>query len=233
MKIEIVSEQIAFDGTQGVYRHFAETTNCEMEFSLFTPSAAASKAVPVVWYLSGLTCTQKNVTTKAGFQRVASELGLMIVCPDTSPRGDNVADDEAYDMGQGAGFYLDATEDPWAAHFQMYRYITKELSGLVRDEFSADMNRQGIMGHSMGGHGALTIALRNPEIYGSISAFAPIVAPSQVPWGQKALPLYLGDDTAAWELYDACHLLRLLGDRSSFPEILIDQGLSDPFWNHS
>lgn len=228
--MEVVSEAIVFGGRQGVYRHAATTTNCEMEFSVFTPPQALKGAkVPVVWYLSGLTCTQENVTTKAGFQRAAAELELMIICPDTSPRGDGVADDDAYDMGQGAGFYVNATQEPWARHFRMYDYVTEELPALVRENFPADMARQGITGHSMGGHGALTIGLKNPDMYRSISAFAPIVAPTQVPWGQKALAGYLGDNIDTWQAYDACALMAAAVGRSVYPSILIDQGMADTF----
>lgn len=228
--METVSETITFGGKQGVYRHMATTTNCEMEFSVFTPpQALEGTKVPVVWYLSGLTCTQENATSKAGFQRMASALGLMVVCPDTSPRGEGVANDDVYDMGQGAGFYLNATEEPWAQHFHMYDYVVHELPALVATEFPADITRQAIMGHSMGGHGALTIGIKNPEIYRSISAFSPIVAPSQVPWGHKAFSGYLGDNVEEWQAYDACALMRAAGDRASFPDILIDQGLADNF----
>lgn len=229
MNYTTTSEQVVFGGLQGVYQHQSDATGGTMEFSVFTPPAAKDGPVPVVWYLSGLTCTQENVTTKAGFQRVASELGLMIVCPDTSPRGEGVADDDAYDMGQGAGFYVNATNEPWATHFQMYSYVTQELPSLIAQAFPADVNRQGIMGHSMGGHGALTIGLKHPDRYRSLSAFAPIVAPTRVPWGQKALPLYLGSDESTWAAYDACLLMQAAGDRSTFPEILIDQGSDDPF----
>ncbi len=228
--METKSETLTFGGRQGVYTHQASTVDCEMEFSVFTPPQALDGIkVPVIWYLSGLTCTQDNATTKAGFQRMAAELGLLIVCPDTSPRGDGVANDEAYDMGQGAGFYLNATEAPWAAHYYMYDYVTKELPTLITEKFPADMGRQGITGHSMGGHGALTIGLKNPDIYKSISAFSPIVTPTQVPWGEKALNGYLGPRSDAWHAYDACKLMETAGDRSDFPAILIDQGLADSF----
>lgn len=228
--MKCTSETMTFGGKQQVYRHQPTTTNCEMEFSVFTPPQALSgHKVPVVWYLSGLTCTQENVTTKSGFQRAAADLGLIIVCPDTSPRGDDVANNEAYDLGQGAGFYLNATQQPWAKHFQMYDYITQELQTLVSDNFAADMSRQGITGHSMGGHGALTLGLKNPDLYRSISAFAPIVAPMHVPWGQKAFSTYLGEDQSAWETYDACALMQSAKDRSDHPAILIDQGLADNF----
>lgn len=179
-----------------------------------------------VVYLSGLTCTWENATGKAGFQRVAAELGLTVICPDTSPRGEGVADDPGYDLGQGAGFYVDATQAPWAPHFQMDRYISAELPKLLADQLEVGADRLGIMGHSMGGHGALTLGMRNPERFVSISAFAPIVAPTAVPWGQKALAAYLGDDQAAWQAHDACALV----SRAPHPaEILIDQGGADEF----
>ncbi len=221
------AQHASFGGTQGYYSHASDVLACGMNFSVFTPPQASAGKVPVVWYLSGLTCTEDNATVKAGFQKLASELGLMIVCPDTSPRGDDVANDEGYDLGQGAGFYVDATEQPWAKNFQMYSYITGELHDLVMANFNADPDRQGIMGHSMGGHGALTIGLKNPERYKSISAFSPIVAPTDVPWGQKALTAYLGADQSAWEPYDACRLVA--GGATSSAEILIDQGLGDQF----
>lgn len=227
MSFEIISETQCFGGTQGYYRHAAETTRCDMRFSVFTPPQAHDGPVPAVWYLSGLTCTEDNATVKAGFQRVAAELGLMIVCPDTSPRGDDVPDDEAYDFGKGAGFYVNATQPPWNRHFHMYDYVTKELPALIEHEFQADMSRQGIIGHSMGGHGALTIFLKNRETFRSVSAFAPIVSPMNCPWGEKALTGYIGTDRAAWADYDACVLLESGGAADA--TILIDQGLADNF----
>jgi len=227
MSFEIISETQCFGGTQGYYRHAAETTKCDMRFSVFTPPQAHDAPVPVVWYLSGLTCTEDNATVKAGFQRTASELGLMIVCPDTSPRGDGVPDDDAYDFGKGAGFYVNATEAPWNSHFHMYDYVTKELPALIEHEFNADMTRQGITGHSMGGHGALTIFLKNRDTFRSVSAFAPIVSPMNCPWGEKALTGYIGADRAAWADYDACALLEK--DGAADTTILIDQGLADNF----
>lgn len=229
MSLETLSSNLCFGGTQGTYAHESTRCRCTMRFSVFTPPAARHDKVPVLWFLSGLTCTEENATVKSGFQRVAAELGLMVICPDTSPRGEDVADDDAYDLGQGAGFYVDATQSPWAGHFQMYSYITDELPELIGTEFAADMGRQGITGHSMGGHGALTLFLKNPGRYRSVSAFAPIVAPSQVPWGQKALSAYLGGDQSDWEAHDACALIRAGGDRSGEPEILVDQGLADIF----
>jgi len=199
-----------------------------MRFAVFQPSAAKKGNVPGVTWLSGLTCTEQNFVTKAGAQRLAEELGLMIVAPDTSPRGDDVPDDpdSAYDFGLGAGFYVNASEDPWAKHYQMSSYITEELPKIIADNFPADMQRQGISGHSMGGHGALTIHLKNPDLYKSVSAFSPIVAPSQVPWGQKALNGYLGTDRNAWKDYDACELVKR---QPSAANILIDQGGGDDF----
>jgi len=227
MSFEVISETACFGGTQGYYKHTSAELGCEMRFSVFSPRAARHGKVPVLWYLSGLTCTEDNATVKAGFQRVAAELGLMIICPDTSPRGDDVPDDEGYDFGKGAGFYVDATEAPWAKNFRMYSYVTKELPGVVANSFPADMDRQGITGHSMGGHGALTIWLKNRATYKSVSAFAPIVSPLNCPWGEKALTGYLGSDRAAWAEYDACALIAKHGAGDA--EVLIDQGLADNF----
>lgn len=195
-----------------------------MKFGVFTPPGKGP--FPLLWCLAGLTCTEETFAIKAGAQRLASELGLMLVTPDTSPRGEGVADDPAYDMGQGAGFYLDATKVPWAPHFRMESWIINELPDIVGANFHADMNRQSIIGHSMGGHGALTLALKHPGRFRSVSAFAPIVVPTAVPWGQKALQLYLGDDPAAWARHDAC---RLIQAGARIPEILVDQGLADQF----
>ena len=197
-----------------------------MQFAVYTPEKAASGKVPVIWYLSGLTCNWSNVMEKSGLQRVASELGVMIVAPDTSPRGDNVPNDEAYDLGQGAGFYINATELPWAEHFQMETYITSELNALVLAEFPADPARQGIMGHSMGGHGALSLHLKYPDTYKSVSALSPIVAPMQVPWGQKAFATYLGSDKSLWTAHDST---ALVATSPSKAPMLIDTGSSDQF----
>jgi len=228
MSLTTVSEQRAFGGTQGVYKHAADETRCEMEFSVFVPAVAAKTPVPVVYYLSGLTCTQENVTTKGGFQRVAAELGLCIVCPDTSPRGAGYpGEDDSYDFGTGAGFYVDATRAPWDGMYRMSSYISKELPALINSEFPVNPDRTGIFGHSMGGHGALTMALKKPDQFQSVSAFAPIVAPMQCPWGEKALSGYLGADRNAWRAYDATDLV-LSGHRTN-GTILIDQGLSDGF----
>jgi S-formylglutathione hydrolase len=226
MTYETVSEQVCFGGTQGVYSHTSQQLDCEMRFAVFTPPQAQHEPRPVVFWLSGLTCTEENCTVKAGAQRVAAELGLVIVAPDTSPRGDDVPDDaESYDFGKGAGFYLDATRQPWSKNYKMYSYITGELPALIFKHFPARADRQGIMGHSMGGHGALTIALKNQGTYASVSAFSPIVAPMQVPWGEKAFSRYLGDDKAAWADYDATSLIRS-GKRFD-GTILIDQGEAD------
>ncbi len=228
MTIETISSNRSFGGTQGVYKHTSAETGTEMTFSVYVPDHAPGAKLPVIWYLSGLTCTHANVTEKGEFRRACAEHGLIFVAPDTSPRGEGVADDAegAYDFGLGAGFYVDATEKPFAAHYRMRSYIETELPALVAEAFPADMARQGIMGHSMGGHGALTIALRNPGHFRSASAFAPIVAPSQVPWGHKALGGYLGPDTAAWADYDAC---ALIAAGARLPDLLVDQGEADIF----
>ena len=228
-EITTVSENRCHGGLQGVYSHESRACNGSMRFAVYQPpKALAGEAVPVLTYLSGLTCTEENFITKAGAQRLASELGLIVVAPDTSPRGQNLpGEDEAYDFGSGAGFYLDATEAPWNTAYRMYSYITEELPAALAAGFpQADLGRQGITGHSMGGHGALTIALKNPETYRSVSAFSPIVAPMQVPWGEKALGGYLGEDRAAWADYDSVELIKS-GRRSG--KILVDQGEADNF----
>ncbi|MEO7635661.1 MAG: S-formylglutathione hydrolase [Sphingomicrobium sp.] len=225
--METLSSVRAHGGTQGVYRHDSKATGTAMTFSLFVPpQAAAGAPLPVVWYLSGLTCTHANVTEKGEYRAACAELGLIFVAPDTSPRGDGVADDPAYDLGQGAGFYVDATQDPWAPHFRMWSYVTEELPALIAAEFPVDMARQAITGHSMGGHGALTVALGHPERYRSVSAFAPIVAPGQVPWGRKTLGRYLGESRAAWRAHDA---VALIEDGARLSELLVDVGDADPF----
>ncbi len=228
MTLETLAEHRCFGGLQGFYRHRSHETGTEMRFAVYVPPQAADGVVPVVWFLSGLTCTEENFTIKAGAQRVAAELGLMLVAPDTSPRGEDVPRDPdgAYDLGLGAGFYVDATQAPWAKHYRMYSYVTRELPPIIASTFAADAARQSIMGHSMGGHGALTIALRNPQRFRAVSAFAPIVAPSQVPWGQKAFSAYLGSDRPAWARNDATELVRS-GHRVR--EVLIDQGDADSF----
>lgn len=226
--METVSKNIAHGGVQGVYKHASKETGTEMTFSVFVPPHAEGAKLPVVWYLSGLTCTHANVTEKGEFRKRCAELGLIFVAPDTSPRGENVADDadKAYDFGLGAGFYVDATEEPFARHYRMWSYVTEELPKLIAENFPADMGRQSIMGHSMGGHGALTIGLTFPERYKAVSAFAPIVAPSQVPWGHKALPGYLGNDKAKWRKHDA---VALIEDGARVDALLVDQGEADNF----
>jgi S-formylglutathione hydrolase len=226
--VEQLSASTAFGGVQSVWKHASSATGTAMTFSVFVPPHREGQRLPVVWYLSGLTCTHANVTEKGEYRRLCAELGLIFVAPDTSPRGEGVADDPAgaYDFGLGAGFYVDATQAPYAAHYRMWSYVTDELPRLIGDQFPADMARQSIMGHSMGGHGALTIALTFPERYHGVSAFAPIVAPSQVPWGQKALGGYLGADPAAWRAHDA---VALIGDGARVHDILVDQGEADVF----
>lgn len=226
--IETLSEHVSFGGRQGFYRHESRETRTPMRFAVYTPPQAHSTAVPVVWFLSGLTCTEENFMVKAGAQRIAAELGLMLVVPDTSPRGADVPGDPAgaYDFGLSAGFYVDATEPPYAANYRMYSYVVRELPELIDGHFAADMRRQSITGHSMGGHGALMVALKNPARFRSVSAFAPIVAPSECPWGQKAFNGYLGPDRNTWAEYDSCELIRR-GHR--MPEILVDQGDADQF----
>jgi S-formylglutathione hydrolase len=223
-----VSEAKAFGGKQFVYSHSSTETGTEMRFAAYLPPEADKGNVPVLWFLSGLTCTEENFTVKAGAQRVAAELGIALIAPDTSPRGDEVPDDPdgAYDFGKGAGFYVDATEAPWAAHYRMRSYIEKELPALVGQALPLDMKRQAITGHSMGGHGALTIALRNPDRFRSVSAFAPICSPLHCPWGDKALTGYIGPNRAKWREYDACALIE---DGARVPAILVDQGLADGF----
>ena len=225
MAIEVVNEARLFNGLQLTYRHTAFTLNCDMNFSVYVPDQPTGNCL--IW-LSGLTCTEENFTTKAGAQRVASELGLTLVAPDTSPRGDGVPDDadSAYDFGLGAGFYVNAIESPWDQHYQMHSYIEKELYNLVCSKLNVDSNQIGIFGHSMGGHGALTMALRSPDQFKSVSAFAPICSPINCPWGQKALPGYLGDDPTLWRNYDACALIE---DGARVKAILVDQGAADGF----
>ncbi len=226
-ELTTISEQSCFGGRQGVYSHASAACGVNMRFAVFQPpQALAGETVPLVTYLSGLTCTEENFVVKAGAQRAASELGLMVVAPDTSPRGPEVADDEAYDLGSGAGFYLDATEDPWSRHYKMYSYVTRDLAQAVAANFPADANRQGILGHSMGGHGALTIHLKHPEVYRSASAFAPIAAPMRCPWGEKAFTAYLGSDRESWKPYDTTELVKA---RRSGAKLLIDQGAADQF----
>lgn len=227
MTIETVSETRSHGGTQGVYTHQSSATGTPMTFSVFVPDHAPGEKLPVLMYLSGLTCTHANVTEKGEFRSPCAAHKVIFVAPDTSPRGDDVPDDEGYDFGKGAGFYVNATQAPWSANFHMRAYIEDELPQVLADNFAmADMDRLGITGHSMGGHGALTIALRNPARYRSVSAFSPIVSPLSCPWGEKALAGYLGPDRAAWREYDAC---ALIDDGARLPDLLVDQGLADNF----
>ncbi len=229
MTIEIVSEARSHGGTQGVFRHDSAATGTSMTFSAFLPDHAPGTKLPILWYLSGLTCTHANVTDKGEYRAACGDAGIIFIAPDTSPRGEDVPDDpeKAWDFGLGAGFYVDATEAPWSRNYRMWSYVTGELPALIAAALPVDMARQGITGHSMGGHGALTVALRHPERFRSVSAFAPIVAPGQVPWGEKALGRYLGDDRAAWRAHDA---VALIEDGARVPELLIDIGESDPFF---
>lgn len=228
---EVVSQHRAFGGVVGFYKHQAASTACPMRFSVYTPPERHASRVPVLYYLAGLTCTEETFMIKAGAQRLAAELGLMLVAPDTSPRGVQLpGESDSWDFGVSAGFYVDATVEPWSRHYRMYTYVTQELRALIETHFAADPERTGIFGHSMGGHGALTIALRNPpERYRSVSAFAPIAAPRQCPWGQKAFTGYLGPDRGQWSAYDATELVAQVADAGSRPPILIDQGLQDQF----
>ncbi|WP_239954419.1 S-formylglutathione hydrolase [Pantoea sp. Z09] len=223
--LELLEEHRMFGGWQQRWRHQSDVLNCPMTFSIFLPRPQGDTPPPAVWFLAGLTCTDENFSTKAGAQRVAAELGLVLIMPDTSPRGEAVANDEAYDLGQGAGFYLNATQAPWSAHYRMFDYLSQELPALIAGNFNIS-DRQSIMGHSMGGHGALMLALRLGNRFASASAFAPIVNPGEVPWGQKAFSAYLGEDRAAWRDYDSCALMREV--QSRLP-MLIDQGDSDQF----
>lgn len=224
--MKTVSENRCFGGVQGVYTHASQATGTEMTFGLFLPAEAEDGPVPVLWYLSGLTCTHENAMVKAGAQAWAAEQGIALVFPDTSPRGEGVADDDAYDLGQGAGFYVNATREPWAPHFRMWDYVADELPRILDNAFPIDPERQAITGHSMGGHGALTIAIGNPDRYQSVSALAPICNPSTSEWGRKQLTAYLGDDEGAWENHDAVRLLDRAGWKG---ELLVDQGSADPF----
>ena len=224
--MEQVSSWRSHGGMQGVYRHASAETGTPMTFSVFVPDHAPGAQLPVLWYLSGLTCTHANVTEKGEYRAACAERGIIFVAPDTSPRGEAVPDDEGWDFGQGAGFYVDATQQPWAANFRMRAYIEHELPELIAAHFPVDTGRQGITGHSMGGHGALTIALRNPGRFRSVSAFSPIVSPLNCAWGEKALGGYLGQDRTAWREYDAC---ALIADGARLPDLLVDQGEADGF----
>jgi S-formylglutathione hydrolase len=229
MKIDTLDETRCFGGTMGFYRHHSQVNNCDMQFAVFVPPQAADGNLPVLTFLSGLTCTEQNFMVKSGAQRVAADLGIILVSPDTSPRGAEVPDDPEgeYDFGLGAGFYVNATEAPWSQNYQMYDYVTTELQSAVFGNFPGDAQRHGLTGHSMGGHGALTIGLRNPQMFRSLSAFAPICTTLHSPWGQKALTQYLGADSSAWVNHDAAEVARSVGDPGHYDKILVDQGLDD------
>jgi S-formylglutathione hydrolase len=224
--MERISESKCFGGSQVVYTHPSSVTGTPMTFQVFVPEHAEGEKLPVLWWLSGLTCTHENAMIKCHYHRACADHRVILVGPDTSPRGDDVPDDPAYDFGKGAGLYVDATQEPWKANFRMRTYVEQELPALIAEAFPVDMDRQGISGHSMGGHGALTVSLRNPGRFRSTSAFAPIVSPMNCPWGEKALTGYLGEDMAAWRQYDACALIK---QGARVPELLIDQGTSDNF----
>ena len=224
--MEVISENRCFDGIQGVYKHRSEACQCDMTFGLFLPAEARKTPVPVLWYLSGLTCTHENAMVKAGAQTWAAEQGIALIFPDTSPRGDNVADDEAYDLGKGAGFYVNATQKPWAPHFQMWDYVAEELPKLVFDNFALDQERQAITGHSMGGHGALTLAMGLENRYQSVSAFSPICNPTGADWGRKQFSAYLGDDEDLWQRHDASVMMCKVGFDGP---VLVDTGTNDQF----
>jgi len=225
MALELISETRSFGGVQAVYTHRSEACDCDMTFGAYLPPQSEDGPVPVLWYLSGLTCTHENAMTKGGFQEHAARHGLAVIYPDTSPRGDAVTDDAAYDLGQGAGFYVNATRAPWAGHYQMYDYVLRELRGLVLEALPvADCH--GITGHSMGGHGAITLALRNPDAFASLSAFAPIAHPAKSDWGRKQLGVYLGDDESAWAMHDSVLLMQ---QNAWQGDLLVDQGMNDNF----
>jgi len=224
--MEILSENACFGGVQGVYSHASQATDCQMTFGLFLPAEAEDGPVPVLWYLSGLTCTHENAMTKAGAQGWAAEHGIALVFPDTSPRGEGVADDDAFDLGQGAGFYVNATQSPWAPHFRMWDYIAEDLPRVLINNFAIDGDRQAITGHSMGGHGALTLAMSLPGRFTSVSAFAPISNPTASDWGRKQFAAYLGDDENLWAAHDSSHLMR---ERGFDGPVLVDTGTSDQF----
>ena len=224
--MKTVSENTCFGGTQGIYNHTSKSCACDMTFAVFLPAEAKDGPVPVLWYLSGLTCTHENAMSKAGAQVWAAEHGIALIFPDTSPRGESVADDENYDLGQGAGFYVNATQDPWKPNFQMWDYITEELPTLIAENFNIDMDRQSITGHSMGGHGALTMAMSLPGRYRSVSAFAPICSPTTADWGRKQLTAYLGTDETTWAAHDASLMMEKVGFNGP---VLIDTGTSDQF----
>lgn len=228
ISLKLKSEYRCFDGTVAYYSHQSDTCNCEMNFAVYLPPQIQSQSLPILYYLSGLTCNEQNFITKAGAQKTAAELGIMLVAPDTSPRNTGIPDENKdWDLGSGAGFYVDATESPWSEYYQMYSYITQELPAIIAANFSVKADKQSIMGHSMGGHGALICALKNPQQYRSVSAFAPIAASTQCPWGEKLFTAYLGSDQDSWRKYDATELVKLTQLDST---ILIDQGTADQFY---
>ena len=223
--MERIEQHASFDGSQEVWQHASQALGCDMKLGVYLPPQAQHGPCPVLYWLSGLTCTEQNFITKAGAQQYAAAHGIVVIAPDTSPRGEDVADDAAYDLGQGAGFYLNAARAPWARHYRMYDYVIRELPALVAQHFRVTGARS-ISGHSMGGHGALVIALKNPGMFRSVSAFSPIVAPTQVPWGEKAFSAYLGDDREAWKAWDACELVAQAQEKLP---LRVDQGEADPF----
>ena len=223
--MERIERKASFGGWQEVWKHTSATLGCEMNVAVYLPPAAEEGALPVLYWLSGLTCTEQNVITKSGLQRYAAEHNVIVVCPDTSPRGEHVPDAEGWDLGKGAGFYLNATQEPWAEHYRMYDYVRDELPALMAATFNIT-DRRSIFGHSMGGHGALVLALKNPGMFRSVSAFSPVVAPMQVPWGHKAFEAYLGSDRSTWEAWDSCALVAIAGEKL---ELFVDQGADDGF----
>lgn len=226
MKLKELEKHFSFNGEQYKYSHYSEVLKCDMTFSIYLPSNKEKKEIPLIWWLSGLTCTDDNFTQKSGFQRLAEKYQVAVIMPDTSPRGENVADDEAWDLGQGAGFYLDATREPWAKNYKMYTYITEELTNIASTLVPNFSGEESIMGHSMGGHGALVVGMKNATRFKAISAFAPILNPSQVPWGKKAFSTYLGEDIESWKEWDASELIK----KTDVPPILITQGTNDKFY---
>lgn len=226
MNLKSIEKRLSFGGQQCKYSHYSEALQCDMTFSIYLPSNKEQKKLPLIWWLSGLTCTDDNFSQKSGFQSLAEKYQVAVIIPDTSPRGENVADDEAWDLGQGAGFYVNATQSPWAKNYQMYTYITEELSAIAPTLVPEFSGQESIMGHSMGGHGALVIGMKNADRFKSISAFSPILSPSQVPWGIKAFSSYLGDDQATWKEWDSTELIQ----KSGMPPILISQGSADTFY---
>lgn len=226
MNLKVSETKLTFGGEQRKYTHYSEVLQCDMTFSIYLPSNKQQKEIPLIWWLSGLTCTDDNFSQKSGFQRLAEQHQVAVIIPDTSPRGENVADDDAYDLGQGAGFYIDATEQPWSEHYKMYTYITEELTGIASTLVPHFSGKESIMGHSMGGHGALVIGLKNTKRFKAISAFSPILTPTQVPWGIKAFSTYLGEDQDSWKSWDASELIKV----TEAPPIMISQGTQDGFY---